>query len=239
MFIVFRQIRKSLTESGSVRKYLIYTLGEILLIVLGILIALQINNWNEDRKDRIKEIKLLNDLTENIIFNINSIENIISDFKEEDNSSDLIISLIQNRLNYNDTLDYHFARALNTRPRYVISSVGYESLKNTGFDIIQDDLLKKEVINLFELTYNTVLLRQDNLPDMWEFISARFMRYPTTRRYKPLDFEKLLEDSEFLSMVNGLKGNRLWIIRGYEEALSASQRLLQLSKNELESTDNL
>jgi hypothetical protein len=49
MLKFFRTIRKKLIEQDNVRKYLIYAIGEILLVVIGILIALQINNWNQER----------------------------------------------------------------------------------------------------------------------------------------------------------------------------------------------
>ncbi|PWN05489.1 DUF6090 family protein [Rhodohalobacter mucosus] len=49
MITLFRRIRQKLIDSGSVPKYLLYATGEILLVVIGILIALQVNNWNEDR----------------------------------------------------------------------------------------------------------------------------------------------------------------------------------------------
>lgn len=62
----FKKIRKSLFDSGSARKYLLFAIGEITLVVLGILIALQINNWNEDRKkDQMSSIiyqELLNNI---------------------------------------------------------------------------------------------------------------------------------------------------------------------------------
>ena len=50
MLNFLRKIRRSLLESGSAGKYLLYAIGEIALVVIGILIALQINNWNEQRK---------------------------------------------------------------------------------------------------------------------------------------------------------------------------------------------
>ena len=71
MLTFLRKIRKSLFESlptregtvkqagGSARKYLFYAIGEIGLVVIGILIALQINNWNQARIDRIEEQRLL------------------------------------------------------------------------------------------------------------------------------------------------------------------------------------
>lgn len=52
MITLFRRIRQKLINSGSVTKYLLYATGEILLVVIGILIALQVNNWNEDRKNQ-------------------------------------------------------------------------------------------------------------------------------------------------------------------------------------------
>jgi hypothetical protein len=46
MLKFFRRIRRKLLDEGSLRKYLVYAIGEITLVVIGILIALQINNWN-------------------------------------------------------------------------------------------------------------------------------------------------------------------------------------------------
>lgn len=52
---LFRKIRQQLAAENNVVKYLRYAIGEILLVVIGILIALQVNNWNEHRKQRNKE----------------------------------------------------------------------------------------------------------------------------------------------------------------------------------------
>lgn len=49
MIRLFRNIRKQLTSENKVSSYLRYAIGEIVLVVVGILIALQINNWNEQR----------------------------------------------------------------------------------------------------------------------------------------------------------------------------------------------
>ena len=55
MIKFFRKIRFDLMEKNKTGKYLKYAIGEIVLVVIGILIALQINNWNESRKQNIKE----------------------------------------------------------------------------------------------------------------------------------------------------------------------------------------
>lgn len=62
MLRFFRLIRKKLIEEDNMRKYFFYALGEILLVVIGILIALQINNWNNARLERIEERALLQNL---------------------------------------------------------------------------------------------------------------------------------------------------------------------------------
>ena len=66
MIKFFRHIRKSLIEKNQMGKYFKYAIGEILLVVIGILIALQINNWNEERKDRKLEKNYVELLTQDL-----------------------------------------------------------------------------------------------------------------------------------------------------------------------------
>ena len=56
MIKFFRHIRRSLINQNRMGKYFKYAIGEIFLVVFGILIALQINNWNENRKAENNEI---------------------------------------------------------------------------------------------------------------------------------------------------------------------------------------
>ncbi|MEZ2414419.1 DUF6090 family protein [Muriicola sp. E247] len=74
MINFFRKIRKQLLLQNKFSRYLLYAIGEILLVVLGILIALQVDNWNEKRKDHLKLTKILHDIVEDIdidIFQLN------------------------------------------------------------------------------------------------------------------------------------------------------------------------
>lgn len=66
MIKFFRKIRQNLLSEGKTGKYLKYAVGEIILVVIGILLALQLNNWNEQRKLKVQEVELLNYALENI-----------------------------------------------------------------------------------------------------------------------------------------------------------------------------
>ena len=68
MIKLFRHIRQKLVSENKFSKYLLYAIGEIVLVVIGILIALQINNWNEDRKLTKTQTTYLKQLYEDISF---------------------------------------------------------------------------------------------------------------------------------------------------------------------------
>lgn len=75
MIKLFRKIRQNLLLTGSTGKYLQYAIGEIVLVVIGILIALSINNWNEANKIERKKQKLVTSLIEDFEFNRDILKN--------------------------------------------------------------------------------------------------------------------------------------------------------------------
>ena len=70
MLTFFRRIREKLLSENNFSKYLLYAVGEIVLVVIGILIALQINNWNDNRKSRLKIGQILKKAREELALNI-------------------------------------------------------------------------------------------------------------------------------------------------------------------------
>ena len=66
MIKLFRRIRQKLFTENKYSIYLLYALGEIILVVLGILIALQINNWNTNKKNQLKELGYITNIIEDI-----------------------------------------------------------------------------------------------------------------------------------------------------------------------------
>ncbi|PKP24697.1 MAG: hypothetical protein CVU03_11145 [Bacteroidetes bacterium HGW-Bacteroidetes-2] len=79
MIKIFRKIRQRLITENKFSKYLLYAIGEIILVVIGILIALSINNWNENRKNSIEEKVILENLLENLKLSKKQSELLISE----------------------------------------------------------------------------------------------------------------------------------------------------------------
>lgn len=78
MITFLRGIRRRLLAEGRLSRYLAYALGEIVLVVIGILIALQINNWNDARKDRARELGYLRNIQEDVGANIKEMDAYLS-----------------------------------------------------------------------------------------------------------------------------------------------------------------
>ena len=95
MIKFFRHIRRSLIQKNQMGKYFKYAIGEILLVVIGILIALQINNWNENRKERSNELKILNTLNAEFTRNGNTLDSILLKLKGIEQSLSFVLQKIE------------------------------------------------------------------------------------------------------------------------------------------------
>jgi hypothetical protein len=152
MFTFLRKIRRSLIESGAAQKYLLYAIGEIALVVIGILIALQINNWNEWRKDRIMERALLIQLHEEFTTNKARLDSTVSRNREIVQKLTKLIELfpINAKTLNNETLKdcqswLHGAGIIATfEPS---NSIINALTNNNSFELITDNALRKEVLN--------------------------------------------------------------------------------------------
>lgn len=81
MIKFFRRIRHNLIMENKTSKYFKYAIGEIILVVIGILIALQINNWNEERKAQKEEQQLYKTILSDLKTDASYIENTINELK--------------------------------------------------------------------------------------------------------------------------------------------------------------
>ena len=111
MIKFFRKIRQKLLTENKVSKYLLYAIGEIILVVIGILIALSINNWNENRKSRVIELKVLKQIEGDLSKNLSQLDRAANAMEEIRKSCEIIINVWENKSKYSDTLSHHFFKS--------------------------------------------------------------------------------------------------------------------------------
>ena len=99
MIKFFRRIRQQLLTKNKFSKYLLYVIGEIVLVMVGILLALQVNNWNEQRKSNLQEKALLEELQKNLQSNLDILDGYIAIHEERQ----LQLSAI---INHFDSFDF-------------------------------------------------------------------------------------------------------------------------------------
>ena len=235
----FRKIRKKLADDNKPLKYLRYAFGEILLVVIGILIALQINNWNEWRKDRMIEKSILLEFEDNLERNIALIDIAATEIIEINKSTKTMIEIIEERKSYPDTLIHHFDQLNRSGPYLLkLNTNGYESLKNIGFEILSSKVLKKEILSLFEISYPSYVQETEVVNAIWGGNLMWWQDYfyirPSEPGLIPLDYSSLKEDKKFMTIVRELEAGRSRILDHMILCKTETQRVLQLIQDELE-----
>lgn len=151
MLKLFRKIRQSLLSENKYSKYLIYAIGEILLVVIGILIALQINNWNEDKKHKttrkIYSKRLLDDIATNSIEYEHYTELLSNRHKGISNYRELIKNGGLRIQQLNDSLSNYS----NFKMGYNPASATYDDLISTGNIVLFSDDEKAAIFNYYRM----------------------------------------------------------------------------------------
>jgi len=143
MINFFRRIRKKLADDNKPLKYMRYAIGEILLVVIGILIALQINNWNEFRKDRKLESDYLKEINWEFKRNKEQFGNLLETHRDVCNTCDKMMTMVPFTKTKWDSLHYYYQQSIVLAPRFNPSSSTIESLiNNASIDIIRNDSLR-------------------------------------------------------------------------------------------------
>src|SRR5210317_1244230 len=135
MIKFFRTIRKSLLMENKTGKYFKYAIGEIILVVIGILIALSINTWNENKKTKSYEVKMLSEIAKALDSDINYFKRASKRLQSLDSASTHFIKQAHEKSTFNDTLyKVGFSRwyYLRTGINYLYNPGPYEALKSSG-----------------------------------------------------------------------------------------------------------
>jgi hypothetical protein len=202
----FRNIRQKLAAENKVAKYLRYAIGEILLVVIGILIALQINNWNENRKDSILELKILKGLHIDLEKNMKDVRAMISDDSLINVKNKILLEILNDKnSHYNDSMKIYFG-SINRYWIFFPQSIAYETLKSKGLTTIKNDTLRSKIVELYEVTYfkmsHQLELKKDLYINSNNLINKRLRTLENINEKVPVDFKKLKTDDEFINTVS-------------------------------------
>ena len=151
MLKFFRQFRQQLLRQGSFQKYLLYAIGEILLVVIGILIALQINNWNNKRIEKDAELQIYQAIKRQITEDKSVIDKTIAYNNNYLKQFKYAVQLIEgNNRSEADTLAM-IALKLSKYSNFDRKSNIYESLVNSGeINVLHNDYILDELQRLEE-----------------------------------------------------------------------------------------
>lgn len=152
MIKLFKNIRKSLLSDGKNSKYLKYAIGEIVLVVIGILIALQINNWNSNRIQKQKEFVYLNNIKRYLKEQLATIESQI-DYESHINqiAAPMIIYYKAHQAFKVDSLFTKNVGVLTGRKTFVKNAPTYTELISSGnIDIISNKTIKDDIIKYYQ-----------------------------------------------------------------------------------------
>ncbi|WP_052188182.1 DUF6090 family protein [Cellulophaga sp. Hel_I_12] len=202
MIKFFRKIRKQLLTENKFNKYVLYAIGEIILVVIGILIALQINNWNEERKENKQERFILQKLLNDLNSDIADIDNQISvsksnllDFKEAANI------LLNNEVGDINTFNDKISNVLNISG-FNQKNTTFSNLISTGkIELIKNQALSDSIVIYYNSDYASwdtamkdytrniiapYLLKFDHIPEVDYKSDERFLN----KDYSAMDISK-------------------------------------------------
>lgn len=249
MLQFFRRLRQGFLFKGQASRYLIYAFGEILLVMIGILLALQVNNWNEERKERKKEGQVLLSLAE--------------DFEANNAALNRSIIRIENRIEQIKTvLSYAGLKEdqLTSAMKDTIRNTGYiltniiegtvsSLLSSDKLEIIKNDALKKLLtaypahVKLFkdiEASIKSYVLQEQRSIHRKYISLAEFFsdKDPKIRRYKTQafqsDFESLLEDKTYLNVTTGILMTQNGLLQSANQLKDKTDEIYKLIRKELE-----
>ena len=228
MIKFFRKIRQNLVMENKTSKYFKYAVGEIFLVVIGILIALQINNWNEEKKNNKIEISILRELLSDSKTNLASLEEDIELNRKAIQSNLLITDFLTTGKTYHDSLDVHFG-FIQYNTQFTINTGGFENLKSRGFEYISNDTLRKSIIDIYDRWYDFIkdLGEKNNIISNEQFnpkYRPFFKKYNRVLMgnyvsFTPENYDTLIKNKGFLKLIYEQKYNNEFTIQALEKTI--------------------
>jgi len=237
MVKIFRNIRQKLAAENKVMAYLRYAIGEILLVVIGILIALQVNNWNEGRKDKKFEQEILSLIDQNLEQDSVSLSFELSNTKLAIHLTNRLLEQVRIK-NYNDSLNYWMGKIICFE-RFRSQSSAYEMLKAKGLENISDKTLQMSLISYYDESLYRIYQSLNDVElsfnkDWTPLIIKDFSDFSWTIYCQPANPKEFFEKPSTITLFKLYKDNRSGAIRNGEKALDKISEIRMLIKKDTE-----
>ncbi|MGB6037663.1 MAG: DUF6090 family protein [Cryomorphaceae bacterium] len=198
------------------KKYTLYAVGEIFLVMVGILLALQVNNWNQNRLDREQEVQLLHQIKADLESNSVEIESMRSKMETTKSSADSLLKGFRTKDEIRG-IAFHTS-LLHRRFFFTMASSGYSQMSGSLGALIQNSELRNSIAQLYEGDFRDIQTRQEMLSNhidnnlspqsnkLFEIKQRMEFKLPDFDEfsmdfYEPNNYAELVENSEYANTV--------------------------------------
>jgi len=208
---LFRIIRMRLAVQNKTLAYLRYAIGEILLLVIGILIALQVNNWNEQRKQRDKELHYLANIRSDLNMNVAEIDRYIGVRSSQVASARAVLEYFNGKpLEDLDSFNRDAVNVYTWQKFFQVDNTFQELTSSGNIAIISNDGIKNGLLDL------------DNLYKKLKYEEEHFRYDSEVMLYEPafgiVDIESVIKNFTY-QLTDGQDGEQGTLSRAHFEAL--------------------
>ncbi|WP_421874453.1 DUF6090 family protein [Marinoscillum sp.] len=211
---------------------------EGVVIVASILGAIALENWNEHRKERAKEQEYLTELQADLITDLEDITYNLDFTIDKKKSNDKIIEFINNREEITDSIQYHLANLL-VPVHFLSNTQAFEAIQKAGIDIIQNDSLRREMVNLYDFyeKHLQYFETNDDHKTQYDLLVPIYLRkvrvHELWQRAEPIDPEGIYSDPEFYNVLTVNRFYRSYMISQYELTGNKIEWLLRMVESEI------
>ena len=245
MIKFFRRIRQNLLSENKFSKYLLYALGEIVLVIIGILLALQINDWNQEKQHKKEEKRILESIRTDVINDTLQLSKNISFAKDRIKQIDTVYNALNHPEQFSSGKFLQYAYALASSQQFNVNSGTFDESLSSGFlKYIKNDQLRQ---NIFEYYRKAKIQSIDKyavqqnydvvFPVMFKKLSTTkdffdgFLRQPT--QFNKIDIKALSGDKEFVAAVNQRYASERTQISYWSSFINTSQQLIEEIEEEM------
>lgn len=236
----FRKFRMLMIKKQKVLQYLSYALGEITLVVIGILVALYVNDWNGNRQKKQLEIKALKEIENSLLKNKEIIELHFKYHQQNFVGQNKLYSHLKEKGSYNDTLARYFS-SLVYDYNIPLNLSGYENFKVSGIPLLTNDSLKLAIISFYDEDLNVIY---KIFPQQYEDLLTYQLNPEIIANFEivmkgsiplliPNDYNAVVSNVKFLNLVSFIVGMNHYGIGRYQDTLDSLDILLAKVNEEI------